>query len=173
VAADDEALGPPDLIDRLIVRNPAVAYSDLTLREMVNLMAEHGVTRTPVVERESPDRLVGMVTLVDALRARRIDLEEERVSERVFRVRQLVPLPGGASPPRASGQSSATEPGAGFRSRRSRSRLGPAATGRRDGYAFAQAVNAARKSAGPRSGWPSVRAASSRSKRLVSAVTEP
>lgn len=92
---DGGGLGPPDLIDRLIVGDPVVAYSDLTLREMVNLMAEHGVTRAPVVEREAPDRLVGMVTLVDALRARRIDLEEERVSERVFRVRQLVPLPGG------------------------------------------------------------------------------
>jgi CIC family chloride channel protein len=89
-AADGAAV-----VDDLLIAKPAVAYADLTLREMVNVMAESGVTRLPVVEREAPDRLVGIVTLVDALYARRIDLEEERVSERVFNVRQFVPLPGG------------------------------------------------------------------------------
>jgi chloride channel protein, CIC family len=80
----------------LMIRVPEVAYADLTLREMANVMAELEITRMPVVERTAPDQLVGFVTLVDLLRARRIDLEEERVSERVLHLRQFVPLPGGA-----------------------------------------------------------------------------
>jgi H+/Cl- antiporter ClcA/predicted transcriptional regulator len=88
--------GPADAaVDDVMIATPAVAYADLTLREMANIMAEQEISRMPVVEREAPSRLIGMITLVDLLRARRIDLEEERVSERVLHVRQLMPLPGG------------------------------------------------------------------------------
>jgi CBS domain-containing protein len=82
-------------VDDVMIDTPDVAFADLTLREMAYVMAERGVSRMPVVERAAPERLVGFITLVDLLQARRIDLEEERVSERVFHVRQFVPLPGG------------------------------------------------------------------------------
>jgi CIC family chloride channel protein len=88
-------LPPEALVDDLVLTQPHVAYADLTLREMAGVMADSGVTRMPVVERERPDRVVGMVTLIAVLRARRIDLDEERVSERILRVRQIGLLPGG------------------------------------------------------------------------------
>jgi CBS domain-containing protein len=78
-----------------MISEPVVGYPDVTLREMANVMAEYGVTRVPVLDRADPRRLIGVVTLPDLLHARRIDLEEERVSERIFHVRQFVPLPGG------------------------------------------------------------------------------
>jgi len=94
-AALTDHRGKAATVDEIMVTPPVVTYADYTLREVVNVMAEQGVTRVPVVEREAPDRLVGIVTLVDLLHARRIDLEEERIPERVFHVRQFVPLPGG------------------------------------------------------------------------------
>jgi CBS domain containing-hemolysin-like protein len=50
-------------------------------------MAETGLTRMPVVDRDEPDRLLGMISLTDLLRARTRDLEEERRRERVLRLR--------------------------------------------------------------------------------------
>jgi H+/Cl- antiporter ClcA/predicted transcriptional regulator len=82
-------------VEEIMIGDPVVGYADVTLREMANVMAEHSVTRVPVVDRADPKRLIGFVTLPDLLHARRIDLEEERVSERIFHVRQFVPLPGG------------------------------------------------------------------------------
>jgi CIC family chloride channel protein len=83
-------------IDDLIV-----THSDVTLREAANLMAEHGMTRLPVVSREAPDELLGLVTLPDLLAGRRIDLQEERETERVLHVRQLFPGRRGAPRVRA------------------------------------------------------------------------
>jgi CIC family chloride channel protein len=84
------------LVEDIAIREPAVAHSDLTLRETVNLMAERQVTRLPVVHRgQSPERLLGLVTLVDLMKARLVDLEEERVVERVLHLRALIPRLGG------------------------------------------------------------------------------
>jgi chloride channel protein, CIC family len=63
------------------------AYPDEPLRLVVYRMAETGLTRMPVVTRENPLKLVGMVSLTDLLRARTRDLEEERRRERVLRLR--------------------------------------------------------------------------------------
>jgi H+/Cl- antiporter ClcA/predicted transcriptional regulator len=87
---DDEAT-----VDDLAVSPPVVVHTDLTLREAANLMADRGVTRVPVVERDRPDRLLGLVTLVDLLSGRLIDLQEERQAERVLRVREFIPRLGG------------------------------------------------------------------------------
>jgi H+/Cl- antiporter ClcA/CBS domain-containing protein len=75
------------VIEDLAISAPVVVHADLTLREAANLMAERGVTRVPVVDRDPTDRLLGLVTLVDLLSARLIDLQEERESERVLRIR--------------------------------------------------------------------------------------
>ena len=95
LAGDD--LSPAAVVGDVMLRDPVVAYGDLTLREAANLMAEYQVSRMPVVARDDPEQLVGFVSLVDLLHGRRIDIEEERVSQRVLTVRQLFPLRGRSS----------------------------------------------------------------------------
>jgi CBS domain containing-hemolysin-like protein len=50
-------------------------------------MAETGLTRLPVVARNNPSHLVGLISLSDFLRARQRNLEEERTRERVLTLR--------------------------------------------------------------------------------------
>ncbi|MGH7504986.1 MAG: CBS domain-containing protein, partial [Longimicrobiales bacterium] len=76
-----------------IVRlDPIVTCPDEPLRLVVERMAETGFTRLPVVERGSPNRLLGMITLADLLKARTYNLEGERRRERVLDLRVLFPL---------------------------------------------------------------------------------
>jgi chloride channel protein, CIC family len=70
---------------------PIVAYPDEPLRVVAFRMADKSVTRMPVVERENPLRVAGMVSLTDLLRARVRTLDEERHRERVLRTRMLFP----------------------------------------------------------------------------------
>ncbi len=94
-ALSDDELDDDAVVDDVAVMAPVFAYPDQTLREVANVMAAAGVSRLPVVDRSSPDRLAGLVTLVDLLEGRLVDLQEERVSERVLSVREL--FPAGAS----------------------------------------------------------------------------
>ena len=70
---------------------PVVAYPDEPLRAVVYRMAESGFTRFPVVERDNPRKLVGIISLNDLLKARTRNLEEERQRERVLHMRLLLP----------------------------------------------------------------------------------
>ncbi|HLG99144.1 MAG TPA: chloride channel protein [Bryobacteraceae bacterium] len=72
--------------------DPVVAYPDEPLRVVVYRMAELGLTRFPVVDREDRRKLLGMISLRDLLTARSRNLEEERNRERVLRIR--LPLVG-------------------------------------------------------------------------------
>lgn len=74
-----------------IQASPVVAYEDENLRSVVYRMAETGYTRFPVVEREHPEQLVGMVSLQDLLKARSRNLTEERERERLLHLRLLFP----------------------------------------------------------------------------------
>lgn len=76
---------------QLLHTRPVVAYPDEPLRAVVYRMAETGYTRLPVVERDDPGKLVGMISLNDLLKARVRTLEEERHRERVLRLRLLLP----------------------------------------------------------------------------------
>ncbi|HLZ56020.1 MAG TPA: chloride channel protein, partial [Ktedonosporobacter sp.] len=76
---------------QLLFTKPVVAYPDEPLRAVVYRMAETGFTRLPVVERDNPDRLIGMISLNDLLKARVRSLEEERRRERVLRLRLVAP----------------------------------------------------------------------------------
>ncbi|HET9163388.1 MAG TPA: chloride channel protein [Solirubrobacterales bacterium] len=67
-----------------------VAYADDTLRHVAYSMAEHGVTRMPVVKRGERNRAVGTISLEQLLQGRLRDLHEERHSERVLRPRDLI-----------------------------------------------------------------------------------
>ncbi|MFE3545786.1 chloride channel protein [Nocardia sp. NPDC059177] len=68
-----------------------VVHPDDTLREVVNVLATHDITRTVVVDRTDPTRVVGVVTLAHLLHARRQDLHEEHHRERVLTVRPEPP----------------------------------------------------------------------------------
>jgi chloride channel protein, CIC family len=89
------AISDPNLDGRKISEitqiNPIVAYPDEPLRAVVYRMADRGLTRLPVVSREKPRTLVGMISLRDLLVARARNLEDEQRRERVFRLRTLMP----------------------------------------------------------------------------------
>jgi H+/Cl- antiporter ClcA len=70
----------------LVQPNPITAYADEPLRVVVNRMAESGLTRFPVVEDNEGgiQRLIGMISLYDLLKARTLNLEAERRRERAL-----------------------------------------------------------------------------------------
>jgi H+/Cl- antiporter ClcA len=74
-------------LQEVVKRRIVTAYPDEPLRLVVYRMAETGFTRMPVVDRENPSKLLGMISLTDLLRARTRDFEEESVRERVLRLR--------------------------------------------------------------------------------------
>ncbi|HEY6463658.1 MAG TPA: chloride channel protein, partial [Polyangiaceae bacterium] len=57
--ASDEALR------KIIRRPPAVVYDDSTLRDAADHMAKEGIGRLPVVSRDEPDHVIGMITRSD------------------------------------------------------------------------------------------------------------
>jgi H+/Cl- antiporter ClcA/predicted transcriptional regulator len=69
--------------------DPVVAYPDEPLRVVVYRMAETGFTRLPVVARQDPRMILGLISLTDLLKARAHHLEEERRRERVLQMRLL------------------------------------------------------------------------------------
>jgi CBS domain-containing protein len=80
----DESLLARPLIE--VARRESVnADPDEPLRIVVNRMAENGVTRLPVVDGET-QKLFGLVTLEDLLKARTRHVEEERHREQVIRL---------------------------------------------------------------------------------------
>ena len=60
----------------------ATVYADSTLREVANELARRDATAAAVVDRASPRRVVGEITLGQLLHARRADLREEEHRER-------------------------------------------------------------------------------------------
>jgi predicted transcriptional regulator len=65
-----------------LVRRPAaVAYEDSTLREAADHMVREGVGRLPVVSREDPGKVIGMLTRSDLLSAHKRRLEELDLAE--------------------------------------------------------------------------------------------
>src|SRR6185295_4555125 len=79
-AAPEDAAAP---LAAILKTRPIVAYPDESLRMIVYRMAETGLTRFPVVNREHR-RLVGMIALTDLLKARALNLDAEQRRERVF-----------------------------------------------------------------------------------------
>jgi CBS domain-containing protein len=79
--ADDD-----DEIGALAERNPIVAYPDEVLRPVATRMAEYEIGAMPVVSREAPSEVVGIVTEFELLGGRRRQLEEERRRERSLRL---------------------------------------------------------------------------------------
>jgi CBS domain-containing protein len=74
----------------------ATAYPDDTLRDVAYRMAEHGVTRMPVIARGARREIVGIITLPAMLAGRLRDLQEERDSERIIQIARPRMGPGSA-----------------------------------------------------------------------------
>ena len=91
ITSDSEVEHFEEMPLQFLHSQPVVAYPDEPLRSTVFRMAETGYTRFPVVERDDPQQLVGMVSLNDLLKARAHNLEEERHRERVLHLRLLFP----------------------------------------------------------------------------------
>ena len=68
----------------LLRRPAAVAFEDSTLREAADHMVREGVGRLPVVSREEPGRVIGMLTRSDLLSAHKRRLEEIDLAEKHF-----------------------------------------------------------------------------------------
>jgi H+/Cl- antiporter ClcA/CBS domain-containing protein len=75
-------------VGELVKAEPFEAFPDEPLRVVVNRMAEDGVTRLPVVDRET-GKLRGMISLDDLLKARTRHMEEERRREQTIKFRTL------------------------------------------------------------------------------------
>jgi CBS domain-containing protein len=74
-------------LSEIATPNPLVAFADEPLRLVVYRMAESGFTRFPVLDPDTGQQIVGMISLNDLLRARTRNLEDERARERVLRLR--------------------------------------------------------------------------------------
>jgi CBS domain-containing protein len=70
-------------------RDLVVAYPDESLRGVADRMADRKLGVLPVVEREHPERLRGLITQFELLQARGRILEEERHREQVLDLRVL------------------------------------------------------------------------------------
>ena len=86
--ADRPPGGPPANVMDIAAIDPAVAYPDESLRMIVYRMAQTGLTRFPVIDRQR--RLVGMIGLQDLLKGRALTLEAEQRRERVLGTRIAV-----------------------------------------------------------------------------------
>jgi chloride channel protein, CIC family len=84
--SEDGATPKPHLAGEFAQRNPVVAFANEPLRVVVHRMAESGLTRLPVVSRDSR-RVLGIISLDDLLKARVRHLEDERRRDQVFRFR--------------------------------------------------------------------------------------
>ncbi|MFL5310090.1 MAG: chloride channel protein [Myxococcales bacterium] len=68
-------------VGELVRRPAAVAYEDSTLREAADHMVREGVGRLPVVSREDPRKVIGMLTRSDLLSAHKQRLEDIDLAE--------------------------------------------------------------------------------------------
>ena len=84
----DDVLGKR--LEEIMRPHTIEVYPHEPLRAAVYRMAEKGVTRMPVVERESR-QLLGLISLDDLLKARTRHREEERRRERIIQVQNYFP----------------------------------------------------------------------------------
>jgi H+/Cl- antiporter ClcA len=78
-------------VSQLAKSQPITAYEDEPLGIVLNRMAQTGATRLPVLDRDDPTKLAGMLTLAHTLKAKKRHLEEETRRERARAVDLLMP----------------------------------------------------------------------------------
>jgi len=87
---------PEVTIGEVMLTQPVTVYGNDTLRHIANVFAENDITRAPVVARESPHELLGVISVADLLQARLHDVTEEHHRERQFSVRRRMSQRSGA-----------------------------------------------------------------------------
>ncbi len=104
VDAEDRLLGVVtrrDLLDpaatskrvREVVKRPAaVVFEDSTLRDAADHMVTEAVGRLPVVARDEPDRVIGMITRTDVVAAHARRLDHEKMRDPTVRLSVRIPL---------------------------------------------------------------------------------
>ncbi len=70
----------------LPTQSPVVAYPKESCRLIAERMAVHGIGRLPVVVRDDPTKIIGIITRSDLLKARLSHVHEETKRERYFLV---------------------------------------------------------------------------------------
>jgi chloride channel protein, CIC family len=88
-----EEVAPTTAVRAVIKRRPLVIFDDSSLRHATDLMAAEGVGRLPVVAREEPDRVIGMLTRSDVITAHTRRLEGEELDEPQYRLPGRRPQP--------------------------------------------------------------------------------
>jgi CIC family chloride channel protein len=91
VSWTSEAPSAGQVVRDIAMTEPITAHPEEPLCDVVHRMAETGKTRLPVVARDDRHRLLGVVTLLHTLEAKRRHLQEERRRERVIRLGLLIP----------------------------------------------------------------------------------
>ena len=99
------APSPTGRVDDLMIRDVVVVHADDTLRTVASRFAQHAITSAPVVARDDPHRLVGLLTVDHLLEGRLRDLAEEHHRERPLR-----PLRGWTSRRPCAGTSAGNTP---------------------------------------------------------------
>jgi H+/Cl- antiporter ClcA/CBS domain-containing protein len=85
---------PATRLAQLLRRPPVVVYDDCSLREAADHMVRHDVGRLPVISRETPGKLVGIITRSDLLKAHRRRIRE---AHEPARPTVVVPFVGGGA----------------------------------------------------------------------------
>jgi H+/Cl- antiporter ClcA/CBS domain-containing protein len=98
----DASARPEQRLRELITRLPKYVYDDCTVRQAADHMVNHGIGRLPVVLRDEPQKVIGMVTRSDILSVYRRRVEESRANEPTIRVR-FARRPQEPSPPTVVG----------------------------------------------------------------------
>jgi len=84
IYAAEHSLETP--VRRIIRRSPAVAFPDNTLRDAADHMVRERVGRLPVVDREHPRRVIGIISRSDLLAAHEPRLAAAHEAERTLRI---------------------------------------------------------------------------------------
>jgi chloride channel protein, CIC family len=78
-------------LEELITRPPKVIYNDCTLREAADHMVNHDIGRLPVIDRDNPSRVIGMITRSDVLSAHRARLRDTSEAKPTLTLAELAP----------------------------------------------------------------------------------
>jgi H+/Cl- antiporter ClcA/CBS domain-containing protein len=98
----DEGLDDARVVADAIRRLPLYVYTDCTVRQAVDHMVNHDIGRLPIVGRDRPGKVVGIITRSDILSVYRHELNETRREEPTINVR-LPRLGRGDNPPPRNG----------------------------------------------------------------------
>ncbi len=84
-----ESASDGQTLRELLMRNLKFVYDDCTVRQAADHMVNHNIGRLPVVRREKPTELVGIITRSDILSAYRRRIKQDETQRPAIRVSRL------------------------------------------------------------------------------------